>query len=557
MRSRKNVPDETFLRFIATCLRSLSTARSLKVFLLLKHREWDQLAALACDPLEYLDTPSGVALYSKDTQAFDLIRKLPLPTSFDRRKVAIEMFESSESKCLLTNLLIDCFNQDLYPGDPVLARIGVIAKRAKNWIRRCLGPLPETLTGRFGPGTSFELKGSPFCTVADKVVNTPTATTDCEPIFRLLAENTEWFKARQSEGLPFMGSAVGNRFATVPKDGKTDRGICIEPLGNLFCQLGIGSTMKRRLSNVGIHVGSSPIYLGGVSNGENPLTELLRKPALNGQDVHRSLARRASRDGALATIDLRNASDTISRRLVELLLPSDWYSLLDACRSKKTLIKGRWRILEKFSSMGNGFTFELETLLFLGILHGATNLTPGRDLYCYGDDIIVPVEHYALCTETLSLFGFEPNLKKSYGQGFFRESCGGDYFLGYDVRSLFVKDVPTDPLAWITLYNRCLDHNLHPPLGIVLSQLPRKLRLFGPKSVEGVLHSSDSSLWTLRRSHSITWIKRVIPVPLRLDLHRWASWCHLTLALLGVSSSGLIPVGVSPSGYRTAFASIS
>jgi hypothetical protein len=520
------------------------------VFLLLKNREWDQLASLAIDPSEYLDTISGVYRYSKDAQAYNLIRKLPLPTSWDRRKVALQTFEDCESRCLLTNLFIDCFNQDLYPGDPALARIGFLTKRAKNWISRCLGPLPKTLTGRFGPGTSFELRDSPFSTVADKVCTTPTSTLDCEPVFRLLAENTEWFKARQREGLPFMKSASGNRFTTVPKDGKTDRGICIEPLGNLYCQLGVGSFMKARLSNVGIFVDSHP-------RSENPLTELLRSPALTGQDVHRRLARRASVDGRWATIDLRNASDTVARNVVKLLLPHDWHLLLDSLRSKKTLIQGKWRILEKFSSMGNGFTFELETLLFLGICHGATGLLPGRDIFCYGDDLIVPSGYYEQVVTALTLFGFEVNQRKSFHTGRFRESCGGDYFLGFDVRSLFIKEVPTGPLEWIDLYNRCRAAGLSPPLGLVLSQLPKKLRLFGPRSVEGVLHSSNKSLWTTSSRYGIVWLKRTIPMRRPFELSRWASWCHLTLALLGVSSSGLIPVRQLPTGYRTAFASIS
>jgi hypothetical protein len=552
MKNRRVGPGEEFLRFSLGCLRNLGSPRSLKVFLLIKHREWDQLATLAIDPAEYLDTVTGVYRYSKDAQAFDLLRKLPLPTTWDRRKVAIQTFEDCESKCLLTNLFIDCFTQDLVPLDPALARLGLLTKRAKKWISRCLGPIPEALIGRFGPGTSFELRGSPYSTVADKVCTIPTATLDCEPIFRLLAENTEWFKARQREGLPFMASANGNRFTTVPKDGKTDRGICIEPLGNLFCQLGVGTYMKGRLSKVGIFVDSNP-------RPKDPLTDLLRRPAPTGQDIHRDLARRASIDGGWATIDLRNASDTVARNVVKLLLPRDWHALLDSLRSKKTLLpSGRWRILEKFSSMGNGFTFELETLLFLGICHGATGLIPGRDIYCYGDDIIVPTEHYDSVVTALSLFGFEVNQKKSFHHGFFRESCGGDFFLGYDVRSLFIKEDPSDPLAWIDLYNRCLSFGLRPSLGLVLSQLPKKLRLFGPRSVEGVLHSPERGLWTLSRRNSITWLKRVVVSPRPLVLSRWAGWCHLTLALLGVSSSGLIPLKSKlPKGYRTAFASIS
>jgi hypothetical protein len=99
---------------------------------------------------------------------------------------------------------------------------------------------------------------------------------------------------------------------------------------------------------------------------------------------------------------------------------------------------------EKFSSMGNGYTFELETLIFWGLCMGVCReleLEPSQVLV-YGDDIVVPVAAYELLSEVLTFCGFTLNSKKSFGSGPFRESCGKDYFLGADVRPFFLKEIP-------------------------------------------------------------------------------------------------------------------
>jgi hypothetical protein len=154
------------------------------------------------------------------------------------------------------------------------------------------------------------------------------------------------------------------------------------------------------------------------------------------------LAQIGSNDGSLATIDLSSASDTVAREVVRFLMPESWYERLDLCRSKVGELDGKWLRYEKFSSMGNGFTFELETLIFWGLAIACVR-SCGLEtdkVRVYGDDIIVPVDAYDFLVEVLSYCGFTTNSSKSYKSGAFRESCGKDYFNGHEVRPFFQKE---------------------------------------------------------------------------------------------------------------------
>jgi len=107
--------------------------------------------------------------------------------------------------------------------------------------------------------------------------------------------------------------------------------------------------------------------------------------------------------------------------------------------------------------MGNGFTFELETLIFYAIAKAACIQSGAKTGYnslsVYGDDVIIPsaaVSKYLTCFEAV---GFEVNMSKSFFAGPFRESCGEDFFNGTDVRPVFVRD-ELSPLQLYTLHNQ-------------------------------------------------------------------------------------------------------
>lgn len=167
---------------------------------------------------------------------------------------------------------------------------------------------------------------------------------------------------------------------------------------------------------------------------------------LRNQEPNKVLARigseRGSEPNSPATIDLQSASDSISFALVGMLLPDAWFKILSPLRAKSIVMKDGTIIkLEKFSSMGNALTFSLETLIFSAVVRA--NLRAhgweGSRWRVYGDDIIVPCRIYDDVCRDLGRLGFVINESKSFSRGFFRESCGGDYLLGVDVRPLYIK----------------------------------------------------------------------------------------------------------------------
>ena len=242
------------------------------------------------------------------------------------------------------------------------------------------------------------------------------------------------------------------KLSFVPKNAKTYRSIATEPGLNTFVQLGIGTHMARRLAAFGIDI--------------------------RDQTVNQDRARVGSLTGELATLDLSSASDTISREIVYELLPVDWAHLLDKMRSEHIILPdGRVMRQEKFSSMGNGFTFPLETLIFWGL--AAACCRTDSEATVYGDDIIVPTYAYELLTEVLVAAGFEVNLAKSYASGPFRESCGKDWYSGTAVR-------PYYPKGWVSGQSLFVLHNFYVRDGDTVraerveSYIHPALRIYGP-----------------------------------------------------------------------------
>lgn len=132
-----------------------------------------------------------------------------------------------------------------------------------------------------------------------------------------------------------------------------------------------------------------------------------------------------------------------------MLLPPDWVTLIDASRSERGTIDNRsqndkfWFDYEMVSSMGNGFTFELESVLFYCLCRAAG--CDSDDVWIYGDDIIVPQAQAASVVNALEVCGFTVNTEKSFLSGLFFESCGVHVFNGCDVSPFYIKDLLNEP----------------------------------------------------------------------------------------------------------------
>lgn len=396
---RLNLAARTFKVELGTFLRtceSVNTARSLTCYLLASAGEWDQYLDLSRpDP----ESPS----FADDYLVTEALRKNPqLTTSHDPRANAVASWWKAEMQCSATNVLLQSYQTGGV--SPRHKETEAVIRKAQRIISDILGPLtPDKLAFmeqnfRFGPGATSCVSGNDVV-LSKKYACSMHVTPRLYPYWRSLA-----LPASQQVEL-----RAYSRVTFVPKTSKTDRAIAIEPHLNIFVQLGIGALLRRSLRHYGI--------------------DLDRQTHVN-----RALASVAHVRG-LATVDLSSASDTIASELVWLLLPFEWAALLDVCRTEYSLIDGQEVRLSKFSSMGNGYTFELESLIFLALARASGD----HNGVAFGDDIILKSDCFPTLKNALDFLGFSVNSEKTFLAGRFFESCGYDYCNGVMVRPFYLK----------------------------------------------------------------------------------------------------------------------
>ncbi len=394
---------------IEAFLASLDSPRSLAVWLLFREGEHQQLVDLETDPLNYEDSESFMSAYV----ATELLSKAKFLTlQVDLKEVALKKFRLSETSCKAVN------SRFKYGGSSGLTPRAVWLHNAiTRKIAAILGEIDEEelfSLANWGPGASTLIKRREASSPAKFQLETGITRDLFSQFFtRMTYEYPLWGnRLSQLE----MSIQVGNRVTTVPKNAKTDRVIAIEPGFNLWFQKAVGELIKRRLRKCGID--------------------------LRYQSRNQALARKGSVSGKLGTIDLSSASDTISTELVRDLLPPAWFDVMDTCRSHYGQLDGELVKWEKFSSMGNGFTFPLQSLLFYATAFCCAELAgcETRDVSVYGDDIIIPVDAFELFSEMMLAYGFSLNTKKSFISSRFRESCGSHYYGGSDCKPIYLKD---------------------------------------------------------------------------------------------------------------------
>lgn len=537
------------------------------------YEDWQGLINLKVNPGDYTDAES----YFRDAASLAFLKKYEsLPTQVDKRAAAVAAFYEAEQNCLRTNLRLEPFIHNVHSSAdegvahhidglrkevlsilghrPRLPTLEVVdgpksngtAIREDGRVVNFKSPTRQSceasvrkvripFAGRFGPGSTYGDKGV-YTTLPDKITSRPTLTSSAA-WFLLDYGSTLWGKTNaELKRDPIF--VRGNRFVTVPKDAFKDRGICVGASINLFYQLGVGQLLKGCLRSVGIDLTTAA-------------------------DKHKQVACAASLTGSYATIDIKQASDSVAKGLVRLLLPSEWYELLVSLREPKTEIDGKWVNLEKFSAMGNGYTFELETILFLAVcsyvmrIHNLDPL-PGVNVHVFGDDMIVPTECSKDVIAVLRFLGFETNVDKTFVEGPFRESCGGDYFKGRDVRPYFQKNDVTEPQHYIAMANGLwrmghpdLRHNfrfdhIRRAWFSVLDALPSRIRrLRGPSDLgDSVIHD-ESERWETRVRSSRRYIRGYVPHrPLKpVGMRHFFDNVVLATAVYGTSWNTLVKAG--------------
>lgn len=469
---RVTLPFSAITRLVRS-MSSVSGGKWEELLNLLERGDHDAITRLSLDPDCYTD-PKALLL---DYQAVSLLRKADfLKTSFNCTQVAMEKFHQYEDKCRETN-------HRIYSSDPT-GRVGDVLVAARGKIRSLIGDAPSRFDyeaigalAQWGPGVTSSVKGAEV-SLFHKLAGKLQATPDLHRVgVGVLLSTIPTWQAFHSES--DVEVIRGNTLCTVPKDAKTDRTIAVEPHLNAFFQRGVGKLLAKYLRKWGVD--------------------------LRDQTRNQRLAHEGSLNGSISTIDLSGASDCISKALVEWIMPPSWVALLRCLRSPEYQLDKEWRRYEKWSSMGNGYTFELESLIFYSIAWAATTLS-GADtsrVSCYGDDIIVPMQSASITIEALNWAGFAVNEDKTYTSPFtfFRESCGKDYLLGVDVRPIFLKK-----MCHIThlygLANNLLEVAEKEPLFYrlrerVIQLVPERFHYFVPKGLsDGGFHMAVGELFS-------------------------------------------------------------
>lgn len=417
--------------------------------------------------------------YARQIQA--LLQKQDfIDMGVDRRQLAYEKFMKCEEICRETNeRFFDVRSSGKTPD------VAAVLYHAQCIIDHVLGEVPsfDTLDFSFGPGANTSVKAAEANSRVKLSARLECSTNLFPHAERLLEEAPGWRSVHTvdaSDDRPLITRTCG-KLTFVPKSCLIDRAICVEPILNSFLQKGIGGYIRDRLLEHGLD--------------------------LSFQEPNQRLALQGSIDGSLATLDLSSASDCLSYGLVMSLLPEGWFNLLDMARTDVVSYRRPGQnepeliILNKFSSMGNAYTFELETLIFWALCDAVLHHL-GLDngvFRCFGDDIVIPTAAVPLLTETLTFCGFILNQDKSFWEGPFRESCGADYFNGTDIRPFYLKTL-IGPQVLFVMHNWFLRH-CEPKLAkICESIVPQPLRIYGPDRYGDGHLIGD---WTPRQSRKL------------------------------------------------------
>ena len=497
--------------------------------------------AVAKHNVNYGAAPEEVYLAS---QIIALFKKAPfLPVDANPTEAAFKKFVESEANCNRVNKLFRLRVEGRFRFDPLVEQILFSASRK---IAKVLGDLPElgSLSFRFTSGASTELKKKDTSIRSQLMADLACSESMYESglaarVMRVVPHwsNSQFAPApdgpqgeqwrdivlvragyavsyekhlpdRLDAGYDYGGNVgydapfcplreiplwvrIDNaRFEFVPKTAFEDRTIIKEPPLNKYVQTAYGDLIRDRLKGIGLDI---------------------RKL----QPRQSELARLASLTAALATVDLSSASDNIAYMLVMDLLPFDWFCALDACRSEKVCRNGDTYTLEKFSGMGNGYTFPLQTLIFWALVKSCAEVVQCQDdtVSVYGDDIICPVECIPNVLRVFSAVGFTINQEKSFWTGGFRESCGTDWLFGINVRPIYIKDYLSLEKLYI-LHNGFFRLGEYEAAERVLSYIECEDRMFGPDGFgdghllahgylgEPYLRSDHVKLWNEREWRS-------------------------------------------------------
>lgn len=406
------------------------------------------------------DIPTFMAVH----QMFCLLKKYPFEGWGDRAgRAAIDTFWETEEFNRETNNRW----RDMEPSgflDTLTARLSEFFGEAPSW--------DEIIDkGNWGPGTNrgFPLQSCLTSVEMKTAVPISVLKRNVPLIPRLLRRQPIWARAlaeRYAPDLTREGCAQivdGSQQFHATKNAMTHRSISTEPSLEGFLQAGIGIFIRQCFQRE-----------------QRNLSESWR--------TCQKLAHIGSVTGIYVTADLKAASDSNCYVPLMTLFSGEsnlqgWFARMDRVRCShghvyspsplqppcapgdvEPKLLRQLHKFELFSSMGNGYSFELESALFYCVL---TSIIPGAwvqhhgkpvlrwpHIAVFGDDLAFPAAYVPQVFATLEWLGFRVNQRKSYVEGPFRESCGLDLVRGVNVRPLFLTKVLDDGFSLVDLANR-------------------------------------------------------------------------------------------------------
>jgi hypothetical protein len=225
-----------------------------------------------------------------------------------------------------------------------------------------------------------------------------------------------------------------SRIISVPKTLKGPRIIAAEPVVAQYCQQSVQAYLVDKLE-----------------------THWFTRRRINFRDqsINQRLAVIGSKTEEWATLDMSDASDRVFNSLASSMFEGnqDLLGAIQACRTTHSLLPNGQLVgpLVKFASMGSALCFPVEAMYFYTICIVSlirkrglpfdlpSVLLVGREIFVYGDDIIVPTDEAATVADSLLKYNSKVNPRKSFWTGKFRESCGSDAYDGYDVTPTYVR----------------------------------------------------------------------------------------------------------------------
>lgn len=423
---------------------------------------------------------SGPSDYLAWAQMMGLFSKSSLKGRDDElREVAWKKFQAAERSCYRANKRLAYYYARPNRENPVYR---VILARARELISKVLGTFTETTLehilnlSRPGSGSAIGVRSREEISWPDKFDRKTSlcVTPAALPYARLLLEESRaWVESASVDQTLRYCVTPSNRLTFVRKDAKQDRTIAVEPHLNVLLQQGAARYMASRLKSHGVDISD--------------------------QTRNQTLARIGSeswfRSDPLVTLDLSAASDSICISLVKRLLPSAWFGFLGDLRSESFVYKGVTHTYHKWSSMGNGYTFPLETLIFWSLAKACSSLCVGENVISvYGDDIIIARSSAALLIEALKYCGFSTNVEKSFIFGPFRESCGADWWNGHRVTPVYLRGMqqlrPTDIYRLVNTFPRGIGEA--GITSVCLNMLSRSQKVYGPPDPD----NTSGHIWT-------------------------------------------------------------